>query len=375
MIEDDEDDYLLTRDLFQEIAPEGYELEWVRTFEDALDETKSECFDVCLLDYRLGQHDGLELMAKLRGLGYKCPMILLTGQGDREIDDMAMRAGAADYLIKSQLNAPYLERSIRYAVQQRQFSEERIQFVREQEARVQAEAANQAKDDFLAVLSHELRTPLNAMLGWARLLRSIRDNDEVFEKAVDAIERSAVIQTKFVDDLMDVTRIVNGSLRLTRIPVPISKVVEPAIQSIRPTAAAKTIELITEIPEDAGFVLADPDRLQQVINNLLSNAVKFTPQDGKIFVTLVQTDDEVRLSIRDTGEGIDAEFLPNVFERYRQAHNATTNRKGGLGLGLAIVKSLVEMHDGKVWAESPGIGGGTTFTISLPSVSESAAAT
>ena len=366
LVEDDEDDYLLAKDLFEEIAGEGYELEWVRSFDEALALENTDCYDICLLDYRLGEHDGIELMAELRSRGFKCPMILLTGQGDLEVDRMATIAGASDYLVKGQINPAVLERSVRYAIQQRLLENERINHIREQEARVQAEAANRAKDDFLAVLSHELRTPLNAMLGWARLLRTNKDNDDIFVRAVDAIERSALMQTKFVDDLLDVTRIVNGQLSLARADVDLGPLVEAAIDGIQPTADAKSIEVKTDVDKEIGIVSGDPERIQQIVNNLLSNAVKFTPEGGTISVLLEKEDGKARLQVTDTGVGISKEFLPQVFDRYKQAHNATTNRKGGLGLGLAIVRYLVEKHDGTVGVDSDGEGKGATFTVHLP---------
>ena len=247
-VEDDEDDYLIARDLFEEIPGGSYELEWVRSFDDALALETPDCYDICLLDYRLGEHDGIELMTELRSRGFNCPMILLTGQGDMEIDRMATTAGASDFLVKGQISSAALERSVRYAIQQRLLENERVNHIREQEARVQAEAANRAKDDFLAVLSHELRTPLNAMLGWARLLRTNKDNDDIFVRAVDAIERSALMQTKFVDDLLDVTRIVNGQLSLARADVDLGPLVDVAIDGIRPTADGKSIELKADAP-------------------------------------------------------------------------------------------------------------------------------
>ena len=366
LVEDDEDDFLLAKDLFEEIAGDGYELEWVRSFDDALSLENTDCYDICLLDYRLGEHDGIELMSELRARGFNCPMILLTGQGDVEVDRMATVAGASDYLVKGQISPAALERSVRYAIQQRLLENERVNHIREQEARAQAEAANRAKDDFLAVLSHELRTPLNAMLGWARLLRTNKDNDDIFVRAVDAIERSALMQTKFVDDLLDVTRIVNGQLSLARADVDLGPLVEGSVDAIKPTADAKSIEIRSDIEKEIGIVSGDPERIQQIVNNLLSNAVKFTPESGTVTVSLKPEDGKARLTVIDTGVGISKEFLPQVFDRYKQAHNSTTNRKGGLGLGLAIVRHLGEMHEGTVSVESDGEGTGATFIVHLP---------
>lgn len=234
LVEDDDDDFVLVKDLFREIGDERYRLRRVASYEEAVELKSPSEFDVCLLDYRLGLHDGLELMGDLRKRGFMCPMILLTGQTDEEIDRRAMKAGAADYLIKGQIYALNLERSIRYSIQQKQLAEERVRNAREQAAREEAESANKAKDDFLAVLSHELRTPLNAMLGWVRLLKTNRDSEEIFDKAVDAIERSAVTQTKFVEDLLDITRIVNGTIRLTMRTFVLNQLTLIASDAIRP---------------------------------------------------------------------------------------------------------------------------------------------
>jgi len=277
-----------------------------------------------------------------------------------------MKAGAADYLIKGQIYSRNLERSIRYSIQQKQLAEERVRNAREQAAREEAESANKAKDDFLAVLSHELRTPLNAMLGWVRLLKSNRESDEIFEKAVDAIERSAVTQTKFVEDLLDITRIVNGTIRLTMRDFVLNELTQIASDNIRPIAEAKSISLDYSAPEEELVVHGDSERIQQIVNNLLSNAVKFTPDGGAISMKLEKADGHARIEVTDSGQGINAEFLPRVFERYKQANNSTTNRKGGLGLGLAIVKHLVALHGGTISAKSEGEGQGSTFTVSIP---------
>ena len=365
LVEDDDDDYVLVKDLFAEIG-RRYTLKRVASYDEAVELDDPDAFDVCLLDYRLGAHDGLELLQDLQRQGFRCPMILLTGQDDDTIDRMAMRAGAADYLIKGQINAQNLERSIRYSIQERQSQDERIRLAREQAAREQAEAANSAKDEFLAVLSHELRTPLNAMLGWVRLLRTNRDSDEIFSKAVESIERSALTQTRLVEDLLDVTRIANGSIRLSKRPFTINLAVQAAVDSIRPVAEAKSIRLDYSGGGSEMAVFADSERVQQIVNNLLSNAVKFTPEGGEISVRLDRSGDDAAISVRDNGQGIAAEFLPRVFDRYKQANNSTTNRKGGLGLGLAIVKHLTELHGGVITAESEGEGKGSTFTVKLP---------
>jgi len=366
LVEDDDDDYILVQDLFREIGNDRYRLKRVATYEEAVGMNSPREFDVCLLDYRLGAHDGLELMQDLRRLGFQCPMILLTGQIDEEIDRKAMKAGASDYLTKGGIYAQNLERSIRYSIQQKQLAEERIRAVREQAAREEAEAANQAKDDFLAVLSHELRTPLNAMLGWVRLLKTNPDSEEIFDKAVEAIERSAVTQTKFVEDLLDITRIVNGTIRLTMRSFSLTQLAKLTVEAIRPTAEAHSVALDFRSTGEEFTIIGDSERVQQIINNLLSNAVKFTPEGGSIAVVLEHADDNVLIRVTDTGQGINKEFLPRVFERYKQANNSTTNRKGGLGLGLAIVKHLVELHGGSISVESDGEGMGSTFTVQFP---------
>ena len=250
---------------------------------------------------------------------------------------------------------------------ERKYAEEqRLQLAREQVARAEAEAANRAKDEFLATVSHELRTPLNAMLGWGRMLRNSRLDEQNFARGLDAIERNAKLQTQLIDDLLDVSRIISGKLRLTVMPVELCPVIEAAIDSIRPAAEAKSIRLHVTLDTNTGLVSGDPDRLQQVIWNLLSNAVKFTDKRGHVQVTLQRIDSHVQLTVSDTGKGIPREFLPYVFDRFRQADSSITRLHGGLGLGLAIVRHLVELHGGSVQAQSPGPGKGATFSLELP---------
>jgi CheY-like chemotaxis protein/nitrogen-specific signal transduction histidine kinase len=237
---------------------------------------------------------------------------------------------------------------------------------RESQARAEAEESNRLKDEFLATVSHELRTPLTAILGWARMLDSNTLGQAQAERAIQTIQRNAKAQAEIIDDILDVSRIVSGNLYLDLEPTELAPIVEAAINVVRPTAEAKHIHIDTSFADQPALVSADAPRLQQVVWNLLSNAVKFTPQGGHVRVISRQTDQQVHLEISDSGQGISAEFLPHVFERFRQADSSTTRKHGGLGLGLAIVRHLVEIHGGTVSAESDGEGKGATLTVSLP---------
>jgi CheY-like chemotaxis protein/two-component sensor histidine kinase len=235
----------------------------------------------------------------------------------------------------------------------------------ERSARTEAERASRTKDEFLATISHELRTPLNAILGWSQLLTDQSDAATIRE-GLDVIRRNARVQAQLIEDLLDMSRIISGKLRLDVQGVDLVEVVDAAIESVRHAAEAREIRLSKVLDPLAGPVKGDPARLQQVVWNLLSNAIKFTPKGGKIQVMLERVNSHVELTVSDTGTGIAPEFLPHVFERFRQADATTTRRHGGLGLGLSIVKSLVEMHGGGVRAKSPGPGQGATFIVNLP---------
>jgi PAS domain S-box-containing protein len=233
-------------------------------------------------------------------------------------------------------------------------------------ARQQAEAANRLKDEFLATVSHELRTPLNHMLGWVALLRAGALTPEKTAEALETIERNVRAQNRLVEDLLDVSRIVTGKMQLHVRPVIPASVVEAAVASARPAAEAKGVRIQTILDSAPGTISGDPDRLQQVVWNLVSNAIKFTPKGGRVQVRLERINSRVEITISDTGEGIDPEFLPYVFNRFSQADGSFKRKHSGLGLGLAIVRHLVELHGGEVSAESPGPGQGATFIIKLP---------
>ena len=238
--------------------------------------------------------------------------------------------------------------------------------VREQAARAEAEAANRNKDEFLATLSHELRTPLTAILGWSHLMRTKGLNEKEYIRGLETIERNARSQSQLIDDLLDVSRIITGKLEIERDVVDLSKVIEAAFDSIRPGAQAKSIRFETALNGCDCRVIGDSNRLQQIFWNLFSNAIKFTPNGGRVNVSVSSVDARVNVAVADTGIGIDPDFLPFIFDRFRQADGSTTREHGGLGLGLAIVRHLVELHNGRVYVESEGKNLGATFTIALP---------
>ncbi len=244
---------------------------------------------------------------------------------------------------------------------------------REQLARAEAERANRAKDEFLATLSHELRTPLSAILIWSRLLRSGRLDEASAARALEVIEGNTKLQSRLIEDLLDVSRIVTGKLRLETAPVDVAATVEAAIESVRAAADAKSVRLECGIDYRLGPVSGDRNRLQQIVWNLVSNAIKFTPAGGRVEVRLARDGESARLVVRDTGIGIAPEFLPHIFERFRQADSSSTRAHAGLGLGLAIVRHLVDLHGGTVDVESAGPGLGATFTVTLPLIAQEAA--
>jgi PAS domain S-box-containing protein len=258
--------------------------------------------------------------------------------------------------------------------------EVRLALLQQREARLQAEEerrraeasyqaaqeANRAKDEFLMTLSHELRTPMTAVLGWSRLLPSLSPSDAMFKEAIASIARSAELQARLIDDVLDVSRIVSGKLRLTRDAVDVEKALHSSIDAVRASAGARNITIKTSFSPDLGSIIADPTRIQQIVWNLLTNAIKFTAKGGEVELGARRTSSHLQITVRDNGEGIEPSFLPHIFEAFRQAESPRTRVHGGLGLGLSIVHYLTEAHGGTVAAESPGKGQGATFTVTLP---------
>ncbi|HET6975735.1 MAG TPA: PAS domain S-box protein [Pyrinomonadaceae bacterium] len=242
--------------------------------------------------------------------------------------------------------------------------------VRERDARRHAEEADRLKDEFLATLSHELRTPLTSILGWASMIRNGEVEGPNASRAIETIERNARSQARLIDDLLDVSRIITGNLRLDLHPLNLAPIVDAALDALRPTADVKGMKLQTRFEPSQCLVKGDPNRLRQVIWNLLSNAIKFTPRGGSVNIELASVESTARLTVSDTGDGIEPEFLPYVFDRFRQAEGSISRKQGGLGLGLAVARHLVELHGGTIHAASDGFGKGSVFTVDLPLAQE-----
>jgi signal transduction histidine kinase len=357
----------------------GVIVETAGSARNALARIERTDYDVIVSDIKMPDIDGLALLKRIRQLLPATPTLLITGHGEHDLAVLALRGGAFDFLQKP-IDRDYFIASLGRAIKVRQLSRQ-VEAHKEAVARHASELervvqertrelhrANQAKDEFLATLSHELRTPLTAIFGWAQMLRTGKLDEATFQRALDSIERNARVQVQLIDDLLDISQIITGKLRLQVHPVELVPVIEAAIDAIQPAADAKGIQLVRLLEPKAGLVSGDPDRLQQVIWNLLANAIKFTSSGGRVTVHLAQVDSNIEVSVTDTGQGIDPEFLPFVFDRFRQADSTTTRKYGGLGLGLAIVRHLVEMHGGTAQVHSAGIGKGAILTVRFPSM-------
>jgi signal transduction histidine kinase len=323
---------------------------------------------VLVLDWHMPGTSGREVCSFLRGRfdEAELPILILTAIDNQHGLVEGLSAGGNDYLSK-----PFEPRELRARVATltkiHELHRRAIEMsVATERALERVEEANRMKDDFLATLSHELRTPLNAILGWTHMLRSGTLPEEKRERALEIIERNAASQARLIEDLLDASRIVSGKLRLQVGHVDVAKVVEMAVDTVRPAAEARGVELELVLDPEVRDIIADPERLQQVVWNLVNNAVKFTPRAGRVSVSLRAVDAEARIEVKDTGQGIAPEFLPHVFERFRQAESGVAGAHGGLGLGLAIASHLVQLQGGTLSAASEGLGRGATFTVRLP---------
>jgi signal transduction histidine kinase len=379
------DDSPEDRELYRRLlaAPRGFAVSETDSGAAALRLLAAAEFDCVLLDYQLPDANGIELLQEARQRVARLPaVILLTGRGDEATAVAAMKNGAQDYLVKGRIAGDGLADAITQAVElvrqrtrdlersnaelRREVEERQRAELSEREARRIAEEANRLKDEFLATLSHELRTPLNAILGWAAVLRAGRPDATMVDRAAAVIERNARAQAQLVSDLLDMSAIITGKLRLEIEPVDVAGVLRAVEDTVRPSALAKAIDLRVAIEPDLPPVPGDASRLQQVVWNLLANAVKFTGRGGRVTLSARRAGDHLEIGVSDDGAGIDADFLPFVFERFRQQDSSRTRRHSGLGLGLAIVRHLVEAHGGTVTADSDGEGRGAHFRVLLP---------
>jgi signal transduction histidine kinase len=382
LVVDDEESVAFT--VSEVLRLDGYEVDTALSGEEATERLKHKQFDLVLTDLHMEGGDGISVLAETRRRSPLTITIVLTGFASLESAIAAMRQGAYDYLVK-----PCIIDDMKHTIQRG--LEHRRLMLAEQEARAKLEAlnrelesrveertaelqrvneelaqANHSKDVFFATLSHELRTPLTPILGWSRLLKSGTTDPDLLSQGLDAIERNARLQTRLIDDLLDISRIVAGKLHFEMEPVDLNKTVEAAVETVRDRAAARGVELTVEIPGLPVIVNGAPVRLQQIVWNLLSNAVKFTGRGGSVAVKVINNEHAAQVEVADTGVGISPEFLPQVFDPFRQADGLMTRQHGGLGLGLAIVRKLAEMHGGSVRCESKGIGHGSRFIFTMP---------
>ena len=383
------------------------ELVVARSGTEALKSILNEDFAVILLDVNMPDMDGLETASLIRRYRRteRTPIIFITAYADEMQTSRGYELGAVDYIL-TPINPHVLRSKVRVFIdlyrahadlasshqalehrvgertRELKRSNERLQaeieerrrieserealLEREQVLRAEAEELSRLKDEFLATMSHELRTPLNAIFGWITLLRTGRLDEPTEERALETIERNARSQKRLIEDLLDVSRIVTGKVTLELSMVDARRIIETAVETMMPAAQAKGIALVPLLDAGVGPLRGDPARLQQVVCNLLSNAIKFTPLGGRVEIVLARRGPEAEISVRDTGQGIKPEFLPYVFDRFRQEDGSISRRHGGLGLGLAIVRHLVELHGGTVSASSDGEGKGATFTLRVP---------
>jgi len=390
LVVDDEENLRITTAAILE--KEGYEVDTASSGNEAIALLANADYDLVLTDLHMEAGEGLTVLNDIRRNAPLTISVVLTGFASVESAIAALQEGAYDYLVKP-CDIEVMKHTIRRGVEHRKLmlAEQKARADLEQlnldlEQRIvertaelmrlnaELEEANRAKDIFLATLSHELRTPLTPVVGWIKLLRSGNLDTKSISQALDAIERNAWLQARLIDDLLDTSRIATGKLQFEPRPTDLNIAVKAALETVRALAASRNIELSVNLSSSTLVVMGEPVRLQQIAWNLISNAIKFTDPYGKVTISTESDGDEALVTVEDTGVGISAEFLPHVFDRFRQADGSTSRRHGGLGLGLAIADALAKMHGGRLEAKSEGVGKGSSFTFRIGLVAVSVAA-
>jgi signal transduction histidine kinase len=380
VVDDEESLRITTAAIFEN---EGYVVHTASSGDEAIDLMNKEDYDLVLTDLHMEGGDGLSVLNQIRRQAPLTISVVLTGFASVESAIAALQEGAYDYLVKP-CDIESMKHTIRRGVEHRRLMlaeqkaradlqqlnldlERRIEerTAELKQLNVELADANRAKDVFLATLSHELRTPLTPVVGWIKLLRSGTLDEKSVAQALDAIERNAWLQSRLIDDLLDTSRIAAGKLHFEPKPTDLNVAVRAAVDTVRASAAARNVELSITLWPSSLVVLGEPVRLQQIAWNLVSNAIKFTDPGGKVSITTQPDGNQALLTVVDTGVGIEPEFLPHVFDRFRQADGSTSRRHGGLGLGLAIADALVKMHGGCLLAKSDGVGKGATFSMRM----------
>jgi signal transduction histidine kinase len=378
VVDDEESLRITTAAIFER---EGYIVDTASSGDEAIDLLSKADYDLVLTDLHMEGGDGISVLNLIRQEAPLTISVVLTGFASVESAIAALQEGAYDYLIKP-CDIETMKHTIRRGVEHRRLMlaeqkaradlqqlnldlEKRIEERTAELKRVNVELAdaNRAKDVFLATLSHELRTPLTPVVGWIKLLRSGALDEKSVSQALDAIERNAWLQSRLIDDLLDTSRIATGKLHFEPKPTDLNLVVKAAVDTVRTSAAARNIELSVSLNPTSLIVMGEPVRLQQIAWNMVSNAIKFTDPGGKVTITTGLDGTQAYFTVVDSGIGIEPEFLPHVFDRFRQADGSTSRRHGGLGLGLAIADALAKMHGGRLEAHSDGVGYGATFTL------------
>jgi signal transduction histidine kinase len=378
LVDDDRDDFILTRDILQDIPGRHYTLDWTSGYAESLEAICRGDHDVYLIDYRLGERDGLSLWREALDRNCTGPMILLTGVGEMELDLAAMQAGAAGYLEKAHLEPVRLERSIRYACQKKRDEAELEQKVAERTRELEQEIAvrrraeealrlaDRRKDEFLATLAHELRNPLVPIRNALGILQLPGGTTKTQQSALEVLNRQIAVMVRLINDLLEMARIARGKLQLDCEPLSLSDVLQAALEVSQPLLDRANVTLTTRIPNDLPALVGDRIRLAQVFANLLNNAAKYTERGGKAELTVTREGKQIVVRVRDTGVGIPADLLPHIFEMFSQVDRSLDRSQGGLGIGLALVRNLIELHGGTVSAHSDGPGTGTEITVYLP---------